>query len=63
MMESSELHRGCFQSRFLTLRGRATPVVDCTKGDECRSPLSALEMPSKFVCVAPHNDFDTSFQM
>lgn len=62
-MESSELQGGCFQSKSLALRGRDTPVVDNTKGDECLSPLCALEIPSKFMCVAHHNDFDTSFQM
>lgn len=66
MVESSELQGGCFQSRSLTLtlrRGRGTPVVEYTKGDECLSPLCALEVPSKFTCTAHCNDFDTSFQM
>lgn len=63
MMESSELQGGCFQNRSLALRGRGTLVVEYTKGDECLSPLCALKIPAKFMCVAHHNDFDTSFQM
>lgn len=66
MTESSELQGGCFQSRSLTVtlrRGRGTLVVEYIEGDECLSPLCALEIPSKFMCVARHNDFDTSFQM
>lgn len=54
-----------FQSGSLTLtlwRGMGTLAVECTKGDG-HLPLCALEIPSKFMCVAHHNDFNTSFQM
>lgn len=51
MMGRSELQGGCFQSRSLTLQGRGTLVVEYSKGDECLSPLCALEIPSKFIMI------------